>query len=289
MLSFDHVSELCLKSVLSAVEDRGDVEVIVVDNNPSNEALVLKDCFESVIVIKELKRGSYAARNSGIREARGDNIIFCDSDCLVKKQWFTAFERALKKSEVVCGNCVTYKPKKIFEFFQAKLVRRWNVSLLASAGSYMAGVAAVKRSVFDRVGNFDERFLYSGDIDFGLRLKRHGLDVCIERNAVAYHHPKKTLKIIMNTYYNYGYGNGCIMKKWKKSAPDFIRKGQYRIISALWHFSVWLYWLVNRRKDLLGRKRLWHFFIGVIDFFSFLGFINALLKTGLLHILGINK
>lgn len=275
LLYFDDISKLCLESVLSVTRDRNDIEIIVVDNNPFvNDKTTLKTYRESILVIKEPRKGSYVARNSGVKEAKGENIIFCDADCIVEKQWFTILEQALQKSEVVCGACIIYSPRKIFDFFQAKLAKKWAILSVNGLG-FRAGVAALKRSVFYRIGYFDESFLYSGDIDFGLRLHLHGYQVYFEKKAIVYHYPRKTLKEIINQYYNYGYGNACIRRKWRGNAPDFIKRGEYRIISAMYHFFAWLYWGCNIKKDRFGRKKIWHYFIGIIDFFYFFGFING--------------
>lgn len=275
MFYFDDISKSCLKSVLDATSQRNDVEIIVVDNNFSAvDKTILNDYQESIIVIKEPRKGSYTARNSGLRAAKGENIIFCDADCIVGKQWFDVLAQTLQESDVVCGGYIIHRPKKIFDFFQGRLAKRWSM-LSANAGSFRTAVAAIKRNVFYKVGYFDERFLYSGDIDFGLRLHDYGYQIYFEEKVIVYHHPRKTLKEIITQYYNYGYGNGCIKKKWKNNAPGFIRQGQYRIISAIWHFLLWLYWRCNIKKDRLGRKKLWHFFIGVIDFFYFLGFLHS--------------
>jgi glucosyl-dolichyl phosphate glucuronosyltransferase len=73
-----------------------EVELILVDNNSTDEtarvcdefARVAKMSFRRVI---ETAQGLSFARNRGIREARGDVIIFTDDDILVNSAWLTTY------------------------------------------------------------------------------------------------------------------------------------------------------------------------------------------------------
>src|ERR1700756_1773689 len=60
-----------------------DFEVLVInDGSPDTEALeaVLRPYFERIVYLKQENRGPAAARNLGIRQARGEYIAFLDSD-----------------------------------------------------------------------------------------------------------------------------------------------------------------------------------------------------------------
>ncbi len=85
-----------LKRVIAALraQDMDDpgYELIFVDNGSTDESLSVLREHSDIIILQEEKRGSYAARNRGIREARGDIIAFTDSDCFPVPGWLSAIK-----------------------------------------------------------------------------------------------------------------------------------------------------------------------------------------------------
>jgi len=80
-----------LKTICNQTLDASFYEVIVVDNNSSdNTAHVAKDfCerFPNVRYCLESKQGLSHARNRGWREAQGEYVAYIDDDCKVPEQW----------------------------------------------------------------------------------------------------------------------------------------------------------------------------------------------------------
>lgn len=76
----------CLESVLS--QTRGDFEVICVDNGSTDESLKILEEFSRldcrVVVLREPRPGVSCARNAGIARARGQYLLFVDSDDTVE-------------------------------------------------------------------------------------------------------------------------------------------------------------------------------------------------------------
>lgn len=69
----------CIESALS--QDYPNLEVIVVDNGSTdNTAEILTSFGNKIKCLKEEKRGASAARNKGLRAARGEFIALLDSD-----------------------------------------------------------------------------------------------------------------------------------------------------------------------------------------------------------------
>lgn len=66
---------------------KNNFEVIIVNNDPNDSIpleLILPD---NMIIINESKPGSYAARNSAMKIAKGNILAFTDSDCIPDKDW----------------------------------------------------------------------------------------------------------------------------------------------------------------------------------------------------------
>lgn len=73
-----------------------DVELVLIDNNSNDDTAAVCDRFAPGARmpfrrVLETAQGLSFARNRGIREAKGDVIIFTDDDVLVNATWLTAY------------------------------------------------------------------------------------------------------------------------------------------------------------------------------------------------------
>jgi glycosyltransferase involved in cell wall biosynthesis len=78
-----------------AAQTRLPDEVIVVDNNSSDNTKEVVDNFKQGLNIKyvlERTQGTSTARNTGIKDASGDIIVFLDDDCVADKKWLHYLE-----------------------------------------------------------------------------------------------------------------------------------------------------------------------------------------------------
>ncbi|HEX7128347.1 MAG TPA: glycosyltransferase [Thermodesulfobacteriota bacterium] len=102
---------------LRRLADPGEpYEVVVVDNGSTDDtrAVVERAAAGSPVALRyvyEPRGGLSAARNRGLREARGDRIAFTDDDVLVDAGWLAAFARAFAARPV--------------DFLGGRVVPRW--------------------------------------------------------------------------------------------------------------------------------------------------------------------
>lgn len=142
--------------------------------------------------------GSYAARNEGIRNARGELLTFTDADCRPEPQWLeeglTAFRSAGRTDVIVAGgiSVVPANPDAptTYELYdmtlglpQARYVRR---------GYGITANLFVPRVVIDRVGAFDENRFSGGDAEFCRRAVRRGVGLKYCAKASICHPARST-------------------------------------------------------------------------------------------------
>ena len=89
----------CVDSIL--VQSLHDIEIICIDDGSTDgtseilEKIAKKD--SRIKIIKQKNSGASSARNNGIRQAKGEYILFVDSDDFIIGNY--AFERMYKKIE----------------------------------------------------------------------------------------------------------------------------------------------------------------------------------------------
>jgi glycosyltransferase involved in cell wall biosynthesis len=84
-----------IRSALS--QQGGDVEVIVVDDGSTDETPAVAAAHaDRIVYLHQRNRGLSAARNSGIRRARGEFVALLDSDDLLLPDWGNGMATALR-------------------------------------------------------------------------------------------------------------------------------------------------------------------------------------------------
>ncbi len=151
----------CLESLFAQTCPRDRYEVILVDNNSQDRSLEIARGFPDLIVIEETKQSSYAARNRGVRESRGQVLVFTDSDCEVSPVWIEEMGRALAEpvARVALGSRRFGRESfltSIAADYDARKVEYICTQPDASLYYGYTNNMAVRREAFERYGPFLE-------------------------------------------------------------------------------------------------------------------------------------
>ena len=185
----------CLEALTNQTYSNELYEVIVVDNNSSEDIEAIATKFRSVELISEVTPGSYAARNKGLLIAKGKIIGFTDADCIPNSDWIEkGVQRLLETPDcgLVAGriNFFFENPERptVAELFdsqtflnQKKYVEAENYGATANAFTF--------KEVFDSVGLFNTKLKSGGDREWGKRVYAAGYpqvyadEVCISHPA----------------------------------------------------------------------------------------------------------
>ena len=169
-------------------------EVIVVDNGSVDDASErVCEAFDFVDFAREAKPGSYAARNHGLKLARGEVLAFTDSDTLPRPDWLERGVKHLAEIDndgLVAGRLEVFpaRPDKptateLYEMMFAFPQQRY----VEQSGYGVTGNMFTSRRVFDTVGPFNEQLLSGGDGEFGARVRSAGFKAVYAEDACVKH------------------------------------------------------------------------------------------------------
>ncbi len=199
----------CLASLRENVSGKTRYEVIVVDNDSKDDSVeMVKREFPEVILIKNEKNLGFAkANNVGIKKAKGDYILFLNSDTVVPKNTIEYMLNFMDKNKNVGAstckvllvngqiddashrgfptpwNAICHFSNLSKLFPKSKLFSGYSLGFMdlnsvhkidALAGAFML----VRREAGKEAKWWDEDyFFYGEDIDFCYQLKQKGWDV----------------------------------------------------------------------------------------------------------------
>ena len=244
----------CLTGILSSCSSYVYEELILVDN-ASDEV----EAGFNTQLAKEFNATYYwegtpglsCARNAGIREARGDIVVFADDDFVVDNDWVKNLIPNYEDEEIVCctGRMLPYRQDEASNIFDSTLgydrgtKRRVftsnDISLFKLLGtvtligrmrlgsktpvpwSIGAGFCSFRKHIFDEVGYFDEDLrvgaVSSGeDMDMFYRILKAKYKIIYEPEAVVNHDDPQTMEGVLNKSYTYGRHRHAVFAKYRK-------------------------------------------------------------------------
>lgn len=196
----------------------GDFEVIVVDGSLDD---ILHPVIEKYRRITDLKYfhekglGASESRNLGCEKARGDFLVFIDSDCVVPPDYFEKVESFLVVNPSVDGYGGPDAADDTFSPFQ-KAVNYAMTSILTTGGIrgkkkhvgkfQLRGFnMGIRREAFFAVGGYSGMQV-AEDIDLSMRLLKAGYVTALIPEAFVFHRRKASFYKFYKQLYFHGKG-----------------------------------------------------------------------------------
>lgn len=176
-------------------------EIVLVDDGSTDGTLEWlaqhQRDFPQVVTYSQDHQGPAIARNLGVQQAKGDMIIFIDSDLVVTENFLQAHADAL------CAGRAHLDSNRLFTYgavintcnFDEPTSEPYKITDF-SAAYFATGNVAIAKQWLEAAGLFDTQFQLYGweDLELGVRLKQLGLKLIKCPAAVGYHwHPPFSL------------------------------------------------------------------------------------------------
>jgi len=200
----------CLNSLINI--DYNSYEIIVVDDGSTDRTWdILKeysDANDNLVCVRQKNSGPASARNRGVSISNGKIIFFTDSDCIVPESWIKGLLKYFNGSSIgaVGGSLKPVTIDSIIERFDQR--RREN--LYGNEKKFVDALPtcnlAVRRSVFEEVGGFDESFKYASAEDYDLcyRIRDKGYAIFYDPEVAVLHYHSQNLKSLLKRGYIHG-------------------------------------------------------------------------------------
>lgn len=252
--------------LLSQQFPSSSLEILVVDGQSTDGTRAVVESYiergAPVRLLDNPRRWSSAARNLGVRRATGEILLVIDGHCeLPGDQNLQDLVRAFEQS----GADIVGRPQPLLvqnasELQQAIAWARasWlghhpDSFIYCSVDQFVPAIsvgAAYRRSVFERIGYFDEQFDACEDVDFNYRADQAGLKCFLSWKSRVHYYPRTTLRGLFQQLERYGRGRVRLARKhprmWslKSMAPAAFVAGWLLGLVASWlHPILLVIWL----------------------------------------------
>ena len=204
------------------------LEILLVDNGSVDGSRELLKAFVAgraggkASLIVEPRRGASAARNAGIRAARGEVVAFTDADCLPDAAWLEHLALPFADPIVgaVAGRVMGAPADSTLELFSALYTLRSpetparHVRWTPWDGGFPTANLAVRRGLLNAVGGFDERLpFYGEDYDLCARLYARHIEIVYAPTARVAHKHRPTLPRMMRQAFGFGRAHPYLLKR----------------------------------------------------------------------------
>jgi len=167
------------------------MEVIVCDNQSNDNTAEIIKKFPFKIIQNNIKKSASSTRNLGAIEAKYENLIFIDADCIAPKNLISIIESTPNFTDAKC----------IAGFFSTKNFYNNFFSLYKTSYTHLklkykkknvsnAAIMFIKKKNFIEVGMYNEDLISMEDDEFSIRFQAYGYETLFNSELQVDHYKK---------------------------------------------------------------------------------------------------
>ena len=212
--------ESCLRS-MEKLRYPGSYEVIFVDDGSTDGTQKILEKFPSVRNIRQKNMGLSYARNVGMEAAKGEIVVYTDSDCEADEDWLYYLALAFARGGYVGmggPNLIPDEGSWIADCVGLSPGGPTHVMIDDREAEHVPGCnMAFYKWALKQVNGFDPQYRKAGDdVDVIWRLQDLGYSIGFAPSAQVWHYRRNTVKAYLKQ--QRGYGEAEAMLKFKH--PD---------------------------------------------------------------------
>jgi len=202
----NHNGSKTLAEALVSIFRAGEtsIEVIVVDDASTDDSRTVADRYPVRWISHDTCRGAANARNTGAEAARGEILVFTDTDIILQPETFKILEKDYANPETDgvigllrpitrYGNLCSQYKNFYMHYTYARLPDEVTV--------FYTSIASIRREIFLECGGFDGTYRSATieDMEFGVRATGKGYRIIIDKKLQVDHIRHYTLISLLRT------------------------------------------------------------------------------------------
>lgn len=220
----------CVRSLVASTSS--GFEIILVEDGSTDDSALVLDRLASenpdriVVVRNRTNRGASGARNVGMERARGEFVLFTDSDCVVEPTWIEEMVAAFRRSGAagVSGTVLDKQPSN-----RAERAYVGSCLVIHKAPNLMESNMGLRRDLGLR---FDEAIFGGEGDDLAIRMRAAGQTVTLAPAAIVHHHHALTFRSYMRMARQQGHGHTLLWYKHGRLLGRDIAAGGLAVLAS---------------------------------------------------------
>lgn len=180
--------EVCLPKLLSNLtrQTNQDFKVIIVDGNSNDRTKIKAESFNSklnlIIYTVNMRSASYQ-RNFGANKADDGVLIFMDADITIPSSFIRKIKETFKSKNPSLLTTYIKTDEKGVKPIETGTNLIFELSKLINSPALYGSMLAVKKSIFVKVGGFNEKMKYKEDTELARKIYKKGYKYVILKNT----------------------------------------------------------------------------------------------------------
>lgn len=214
----------CLAAIAAQDYAADRLEILIVDGGSADQTRQLAADFVALRPAARLLDNpalrAAPGLNLGIRCARGEVIVRVDGHTVIAPDYVRQCVDALRST----GAQVVGGPRVVHGFsFWGRVIASVLASPMASPARFHRStrvadvdsvfLGAFCRTALERVGYFDERFLWNEDYELNYRIRRAGGRICSTPLLKSTYFPRESLGALGLQFWRYGRGKAMVLQR----------------------------------------------------------------------------
>jgi len=226
---------MCIESLLHQKYPKDRYEIIIIDNNSRDGTVEIVGKYPVRYIEEKKTQSAYAARNTGIKSAKGGILAFMDADCTASPDWLRKGTEGFRDTNIGCvaGGIECHEPEGYVGKYlcKKKIISQEEKPAEFPLPYAKTANAFYTRAVFDKIGFFEEQWVSGGDADYSWRMQLEtDYKIKFSPHAIVSHKHRETLRAMFKQCLKWGIGYALLYKKYRD------KMSRRSIKQAIWIF-----------------------------------------------------
>lgn len=233
-------------------------EIVIIDNN-SKEGIKIESHYRNkgidIILDVCISKGPGSARNLGVKQSKGNWILFLDSDCLMTEDSILGYLKNQNESIAYAGMVESLNSDFISKYYETQEIlmpmKVIDENGFSRPQYLITANCLVWKDAFTEVGGFNEKIQIAGgeDVDLGIRLSQIGnLSYCY--HAIIKHNFDDGFIGFCKRFIRYGKGNKIVENLYKTDlSPKLFRPNKKTFINEIFAKLQWIFLKIGYSRN----------------------------------------